>query len=418
MKKNIAGCLVFLFTTFNLLLNGLESDANFCSKFESTVEFKEKHAIVSGQSIIGMLAAAVLAKSGYQVDCFEIRDEYTRSIQWAVRQSLVDELASIDEKLADSFITEVISPIYKGSTHVYANGCRRNKRHDGLERGNPLRLPSTCDEMMATASVAIAEAKVFETFLKKYLQSLPNVHLHQGCWIEGSQIPDLLVIAEGFNSKSRNVLNIPLIPAAEDKIQIAGTLGMNSGGIMLKHWRNENDQIRLTGIIGGAESDSTWIVADIDPAKIEKQEDMDAEFRRLAAEALDLPMETVEQLKISAPTGNKSVTSFLLKQAICKIATNSENAILIGDAVGAGHWSVGGGMQTGSVCHIERLKTLLSDIELGMPKNTALNKYSDAVIQDTKTWIEISAKDESRIIEHLGQGSAITDQKPSLALKS
>lgn len=378
--------LIILFAAFNFSLN-LQAGTNSHSK-------KEKYAIVSGQSIIGMLAAAVLAKSGYQVDCFEIRDEYTRNIQWAMRQSLVDELASIDERLANSFIKEVVRPIYKGSTHVYADGYRRNKSHKGLKQGDFSKLPLTCDEMMATSSVAIAEAKVFENFLKKYLLSLPKVHLHKGYFTEGQQTPDLIVIAEGFNSKSRNTLNIPLIPAAENRLQVAGTMDIDSGGIMLKHWRNEDGQMRLTGIIGRAELNSTWVVADIDPSKIETQDDIDAEFRRLAAEALDLPIKTVKGLKISGPMDDKPVIVFLLKQAICVTATKGENIILIGDAVGAGHWSVGGGMQTGSVCHIERLKTLLSDIEMGLPKAIALNKYSEAVIRDTKTWIEVSAKDQ------------------------
>lgn len=400
MRKNMIINLLTLFAAFNLSLHRLQAaDTNLHSGFESTTRLKEqeKYAIVSGQSIIGMLAAAVLAKSGYQVDCFEIRDEYTRNIQWAVRQSLVDELASIDEKLADSFIKEVAGQIYKGSTHVYADGYRRCKRHNWLEQGDPSRLPSTCDEMMANSSVAIVEAKVFETFLKKYLQTLPNVHLHKGYFAEGPQIPDLIVIAEGFNSKSRNTLNLPLTSAAENKLQIAGTLAIDSGGIMLKHWRDEDGQMRLTGIIGRAESNSTWIVADIDPTKIKTQDDINAEFRRLAAEALDLPIKTIEELKISGSIGDMPITSFLLKQAICETATKGDNIILIGDAVGSGHWCVGGGMQTGSVCHIERLKTLLSDIELGIPKAAALTKYSDAVIRDTKTWIEVSAQDKPRI---------------------
>ncbi len=397
MRKDIIAYFIALFAAVNPSLNQLESDANPHSRFEPTTGLKEKHAVVSGQSIVGMLAAMVLAKSGYQVDCFEIRNEYTRNIQWAIRQSLVDELASIDENLADFFIKEVVRPIYKGSTHVYANGYRRNKIHDRLEQGDPSRLPLTCDEMMASSSVAIAEAKVFETFLKKYLQLLPNVHLHKGCFAEcfakWLEIPHLIVIAEGFSSKSRNALNIPLIPAAENKLQIAGKLGIDSGGIMLKHWRDEGGQIRLTGIMGRAESDSTWIVADVDPVKMKMQDDIDAEFRRLAAEALDLPIKTVEDLKISGPTDDRPVALFLLKQAVCETATKGNNVILIGDAVGAGHWSVGGGMQIGSVCHIERLKTLLSDIEQGIPKTVALNRYSDAVIRDTKTWIEVSAKD-------------------------
>jgi len=403
-NENWSGCIKFmnniifinfivLFTILNPSLK-LGTNVNFQSKAEPIIKLEEKHAIVSGQSIVGMLAAAVLAKSGYIVDCFEIRDEYTRNIQWAVRQSLVDELASIDKKLADSFIKKIARPIYKGSTHVYVNGYRRNKSHKGLEKGIASRLPSTCHEMMAKPSIAIVEAKAFEIFLKKYLQSLPNIHLHQELFTEWQQTIDLIVIAEGFNSKTRNKLNIQLIASAQNKPQIAGALYMDSGGIMLKHWRNENGRIRLTGVMGRAGSGSTWIVADVDNDKIKTQNDLNVEFRRLAADALDLPIKTVEELKISGPVGDGPVTSFILKQAICETATHGDNIILIGDAVGAGHWSVGGGMQTGSVCHIERLKTLLANIKEGMPKAVALNEYSDAVIRDTKTWIEVSTNDQ------------------------
>lgn len=370
---------------------------------------EKKYAIVSGQSIIGMLAAATLAKSGYDVDCFEIRKEYTRNIQWAARQSLVNELASIDEKLADQFLCEIAKPIYKGSTHIYPNGSKRNKSHEGLSKANAYDLPTTCNEMMSTPSVAILEAKKFEFFLRSYLNGLPNVNIHygsidlikanEGYYSPGYRIPNLIVIAEGANSKSRDKLGIYTTPMAVDRLQIAGTIDLDGKGIMIKHWRQNGEEIHLTGVMGRDGSPKTWIVADIDPNIITSQTAINSEFKKLASKALEIPPNEIQKLKISGPIDGKPVSVFYLKQAICSHAFKGDNVILIGDAVGAGHWSVGGGMQTGSVCHIERLKTLLKDLELKVAKKQALKRYSESVVRDTETWIEQSAKDMNRSFE-------------------
>lgn len=85
----------------------------------TSIEARAKQAVVSGQSVIGMMAAILLAKSGYEVDVFEERNFYTRNIHWAARQSLVDELASLDKELANLFLQEVAHPIYRGSIHIY-----------------------------------------------------------------------------------------------------------------------------------------------------------------------------------------------------------------------------------------------------------------------------------------------------------
>lgn len=402
----------YIFATFFMMIHPfLFLSADFNTETEFVLKHSPlggaKRAIVSGQSVVGMLAAAVLAKSGYQVDCFEIRKDYTRNIQWAIRQSLVNELASIDEKLAEDFLTEIARPIHKGSIHVYTDGYRRHKQHDGLGKGNPEAIPLNCADMMAHPSVGIVEAKKFEKFLKRYLLSLPNIRLqHESIHLEkmknsyyakGHRFPDLIVIAEGFNSASRSVANILSIPVAENKLQISGKIDLDSGGIMIKHWRKESGSIRLTGMMGRAGSDGTWIVADVDPSIVKRQDSIDKEFRRLTAEALGLPLEEIEDLKIAGITDEKPVSLFLLKQAICEVATRGDNLILIGDAVGAGHWSTGGGMQTAAVCHIERLKTLLQNLASGKEKVTTLSEYSLGVLSDTKTWIEVSLSEKPRI---------------------
>lgn len=382
-----------------ILIVGFQSDQKGSLHFLQ----KEKHAVVSGQSITGMIAAAILAKSGYHVDTYEIRERYTRNIQWAARQSLVDELASIDQNLATHFLENVARPLYKGSVHISPNGDRRMKQHLGLREGNPLEVPKNGTKMMGYPSVLNMETKTFETFLKQYLQSMPNVHRHSGsirlrrsgnsfCVAE-QKTPDLIVIAEGANSATRKALGIGWEPVTQSRLQIAGAIGIDSGGVMIKHWRKEEGELRLTGVMGRKGSDNTWIVADVDPLKVTNQREIDGEFRRLAAAALEIPVEEIDRIKIWGCTDEEKIALFSLQQKISSEATIGDNVIFMGDSVGTGHWSVGGGMQVGAVCHAERLKTLLSDIDSGMPKNKALKTYSEGALMDTRAWGEAGLKD-------------------------
>lgn len=93
-----------------------------------------KTAVVSGQSIAGMMATAVLAQSGYYVETYDIRPAFTRNIQWAARQSLVDQLASFNSKLDVLFLSQVARPLYKGSIHSIKE-IRNVSLREGVRRG-------------------------------------------------------------------------------------------------------------------------------------------------------------------------------------------------------------------------------------------------------------------------------------------
>lgn len=377
-----------------------------------------KRAVVSGQSITGMIAAAILANSGYRVDTYDVREEYTRNIQWAGRQSLVDELSSIDPHLSDIFLKVVAGSLYRGSIHLKPNGVRRSIPHDGLRKGNPIKIPASGLDMMAHPSVINMEAKAFEKLLMEYLCTLPNVHRHIGSIrlgkqdsegnyaVEGQGVSDLIVIAEGANSATRSQLGIHTFPVVHERLQIAGAIGIDSGGVMIKHWRNENGNIFLTGVMGRNGVEKTWLVADVDIEKITNfqsqcrdQQLIEAEFRRLAAASLELPMDRVQTLKIYGAVDGLPITPFVLQQKIADTAALGNNVILMGDAVGTGHWSVGGGMQIGAISHAERLKTLLFEIEMGIPRKQALQKYSDAVLSDTIEWCKMGISDSYPTIE-------------------
>ena len=96
---------------------------------------------------------------------------------------------------------------------------------------------------------------------------------------------------------------------------------------------------------------------------------------------------------------------------ISSTATTGDNVILMGDTVGTGHWSVGGGMEVGAVCHAERFKTLLLDIDSGTSKQEALKKYSDGVLLDTKVWGEAGFKDFYPIMKNLISAVEVSDSR-------
>jgi hypothetical protein len=66
----------------------------------------------------------------------------------------------------------------------------------------------------------------------------------------------------------------------------------------------------------------------------------------------------------------------------------NKNVLLLGDAVGNGHWSVGGGMHIGAISHGERLKKFLTDVNGGKPLSEAVKKYSAGALNDSRAWGE------------------------------
>ena len=360
-----------------------------------------KRAVISGQSISGMIAAVILARAGYEVHTYEIREKYTRNIQWAVRASLLNALASIDEKLADLF-KKIARPLHKGSVHI-KNGTVRIKQHVHVTGVDPDVVPPYGSAMIKMDSVFTVEARVFEEELKKYLSDNfgKQVHSHAGK-IEVERrgeefevkndnigIPDLIVIAEGGNSSTRNGL-VQLKPMRESRWQIAGAIAMDGEGVMSKHWREEEGQRLLTGAIGHAGGKKIWIVADVHPsfAGCTDQKRIDNEFRRLAALVLQKPITEIARRTIYGPADEVKITPFLLQQTIVDTAAVGNNLIFMGDAVGAGHWSAGGGLQIAVVCHGQRLHALALNLYKESLKAKALKEYSIRVWLDTRAWLD------------------------------
>lgn len=382
-----------------------------------------RRAVVSGLSNGGMVAIAVLAKSGYQVDAFEQRASYTRNIQYGGRQALLDQLASIDESLAQKFLAEVGRHVTRGSDHML-HGQRRVHEMPKPQAPDPTRVPETGEEMLAQASTVLMECKAFEKVLRTYVEALPNVtvhndammvlddsdgdgkfHVSHGTTGESLGQPDLVVVSEGSNSSTFRSLGVKSAATSPQQRYIAGTVGIDSGGIMAKHFYDHavdgRTERTLTATMGNDGAGKTWVVAgvardvvfspdDVEPGTPEyaqAQKQMITEhFTRAAGLIMGNSPEEIAAAKVDGAVEGGAPAMFTLQQRLSETATVGQNVIGFGDVVGNNHFSVGGGMQVAVIAHGQRLKKLLFEADCGTSRTDALKDYNRGALEDTMAW--------------------------------
>ncbi len=377
-------------------------------------------AVVSGLSVPGLLTAAILSRSGYRVVAYEQRRRYSRNLQWTGRQAVIDQLGTIDTHLASEFLSEIISPLASGVDFLsdIDNSKRTSRRSDPVD-ARPWAVPRTTAKLASSDSIFVVEARKFERLLRKHVQSMPNITLRYGEKFEiqspcddgtyrdpGLGPVDLIVVSEGARSSTRETLGIQSLPSSPARLEVAGEVHLDQGSVMSKHLRCETAEDRaeaslyLTGSMASQHSGRTWIVADIaekfSPDRACRKHggfptgngsvEIDEEFCRIAAAALQVSQEEVQSAGVSGPVLGSRPTPFLLQQRISEAAAIGKNVVGLGDFVGTGHWSVVGGMQVAAVCHIESLKKLLFSIELNDQPKAALNQYNESVLRDTLYW--------------------------------
>lgn len=393
-------------------------------------------AVVSGLSNGGLIAAAMLAKAGYKVEAFELRGGYTRNIQFAARQGLVDQLAAIDPKLADQFLQHT-SKIERGSVHIRGD---ERVHHDMPDprAADPRLVPQSGVEMLQAPSAMILECKVAEGILMDYLKAQPNVTVRTGARIElgppnedgersvkGLAVtkgqpdkelvdlgtPALVVVSEGGRSATRDALGIETAPTSPMERHVAGVVKTELGGAMSKNYQGDGTvNGTVTGSMNRRGAMQTWIVSKIAPDTLlepnsvkglkldpkspeyrEQQQVMVEEyFRDQAALVMEMPKDQLGA--IEGPIEGTRVAAFTIQQRISTKAT-AGNVLMMGDAVGNGHWSVGGGMQTAAIAHTERLKHLLLDLDMGKDKVAAMERYGAGVLEDTLAWAQTGIPD-------------------------
>ena len=117
--------------------------------------------VVSGQSVTGMVAAAIAAQSGHEVRVYDLRMNYTRDIQWSSRQSVPDLLASIDPQLAQRYNDDIAKEMSRG--YLSFGDDSHNIRYPVIpvESPDPRRVPQIARDMLKYDDVATVQTRVF-----------------------------------------------------------------------------------------------------------------------------------------------------------------------------------------------------------------------------------------------------------------
>lgn len=351
---------------------------------------RRRLAVVSGQSLVGMCAAATLQAAGYDVVTYEKRRTYSRKIQWAGRQLLLDVLSSINPALGNH-VLQVIRPIPGGSTRI-VEGVRTRKAKPAFASPQPVDHVVPAEDLLDADAAFIMRAHEAERTVRGFLGSLPRVmRIEAECDLiprEGSidvagiGRPDLLVLAEGAAVHRRSLPIVSHI-TSPPRTQIAGVIFGFDSGQMIKAETSRGSDVLEAGLMAQLHGGETWLVCDLPASQTATPERQLAFFARTAAQLLDVTTRDVLEAGVWGPRlGSPLPQVFRLQQQLSTSAAPADNTVLIGDGVGTGHWNEGGGMQVGAVCHLTRL----AELARSNLHTADLRRYSDGARADSMTW--------------------------------
>lgn len=410
-------------------------------------------AAVLGGSIAGLMASVVLYHKKFEVVLYEKYPEYTRDIQWTVRQSFIDYFYSVDKDIAKYLFAskKLVSPVTNGyrflsdKTLRFPDGAYLYKRRDGLLVEGSVKSPSdkrakpdeSCAASLDEDFVGIIRASELEAYLLEQIRTKTKVEVRRKeapkcvrrgagyALLEGARnVPyDLIVVCVGAGNsreeflaegKSREEFPAKFIPMSRQRVQVAGDVQLKRHGMVIQYQHakiDDNDKGYLPYLPSGELLYSTllstdqnkttcWVIGDVSTEFLSiyaKTKKSDADKRdklaqeecgKIAARTMLATEKEVLEAGVEGVVG-ETVKAFVSQAKLSTAACAGDNLILAGDAVGAGHWAVGGGMHVAAVCHQKRLETLAKDFAKA-DRRAALEKYSKDVLEDTMAWISKS----------------------------
>ncbi len=334
-----------------------------------------KTAVVSGAAGAGGVAARVLREANYQVTAIEKRPEPTRQINWGGRQAFAGTVRHVfGPEAGNKFVNEVTGSV--GEHYVRTdNGVPTKFPLPKFSMPGSASLTGQMDgnNLLKTSSSFGMEVGTVEKFLREQLANDPRVNLKIGTaspvptlipgtnkYAFGDLKPDLAVTAEGGNSATAKALGMASVPASPSRFQVAGVISVNipGGFVGSNHFSvpGQNGQL-VTGIVHRDGSGKVWLVTDLDAESVEppknyqpgtpeylkaQSELVEKQYRAIAARALNLPESQLAGAKIVDPMGKPGLKPFNLQQNLT-VNPVVGNVLAVGDVVGTGHWSAGGG---------------------------------------------------------------------------
>ncbi|QLL05733.1 FAD-dependent oxidoreductase [Mycobacterium vicinigordonae] len=385
-------------------------------------------AAVLGGSIAGLMASLVLAKRGFTVRLYEPRQHYTRNIQWGCRQTFIDYLSSIDAEIAQDFVDRLASAITNGyrfladRSSIYEHGSYIHTHRPDPSQGKWTERDLSGEKSLAEQIVCLVRAQELEKFLREKVaacnviiidEKSPDVFLDDANMFNLLQdgpesIYDLIVVCEGASSPTRQAVGIKSMDLSRKVTQVSGEVYLKRHGMIIeclhaiRHENKLREELLLSLLISTDRHTNCWVVGDVSSeclekiAKLgrrnaEKREVIKSEFRKIAARTMLSAEQNIAEAGYQGAV--REVELFTLQAKVSSTAVAGDNLVLAGDAVGVGHWSVGGGMHVAGVCHPKRLDDLATELlKTTANRSQALRKYNEGVLADTIAWISRGIK--------------------------
>jgi 2-polyprenyl-6-methoxyphenol hydroxylase-like FAD-dependent oxidoreductase len=264
----------------------------------------------------------------------------------------------------------------------------------------------------------MSHAKVFEGFAKRYLETLPNVHIYNQEFEIGSknsegnytlksgEVVDLIVIAEGANSKTRSELGIEAIKIGQSRLQAAARIHYSYPDTLQLRWEKVNGKDMRSQTLTIERENIIWATTDLDIERItpdksfgepesenyrkEQSRLIGLEIKRVVAQNLEIPISKIINSKITSPIGTEELRTFEFQSHISNRAIAGKNVVLFADAVGNGHWAGAGGLETAISNHLRALRSLVNSANSRQSWENALKSYDRTVTENTIEWLKIS----------------------------
>lgn len=243
-------------------------------------------------------------------------------------------------------------------------------------------------------------------------------------------VPELFVVAEGFNSSDARRLGFEQHDVEVDHGDgrgavvaqadfLAGLVEVLVGGRLRRRISSEFDgegrEYWVRQIAVGHENDPEvgWVLVQVPdfktfdpieagllPAETDPNSpEFFASFQQLlydyyvrqAADTLDIPREELRKVQmIYGPI------LFSLVERIGDDALIAPNGVVAGDSFGNGHFLTSGGAMTGMVGHSYRVLTYWQARDAGIAQADAIRRLADSIKKDTQDWLRVSATEYSQ----------------------
>ena len=359
---------------------------------------------ISGGGPVGLAAAILMRQLGVaNVTVFEKRDgQQTPPVHFNVRPEFLPVLrmlgvydtvfasAGAIEKI--TFIDDIRHRLSDRSPDELTCTVAQPTLRDVLEQPSVAQIRL---EELRTALVAEAQRCEARLVLQAEVEieesaDTPDyygVRLTASAAEAPSHRSDLIVVAEGANSKSRQALGISMRAETQKTYFISGVVPRRVGPQLIRRIAKNKNGVLLRQIcVGHAAYEHAWVLVEVPPVKINMhRQDAIKFYTRHAAHLF-------KDSLVNPPVwGGHQI--FSVQQQRAAAVTHGQNVVLIGDAARTGHFLTSGGINTALIFDLASLATLVKNLNAGTPRAEAFAAYADAVNDATDAWLAVGLRE-------------------------